>query len=327
MSFSVRKLFSNLFISVLIEAKECKIYGVVLKNGKVVKKLEANFEHLEPTKANIKAIDYIKKHEKECSYTYIALFFDYMSQGSLPIINPNEYINYGVDPNKVKIINMPSDWSIYANYMEMKLAKNMLGNLKVDLLYSPFALLYREIQTIGFCELATLYIYNHANSIALAVFEQNKMKFGAFFVSSTTDEIEDEANFQQVDTTQIDEMLLKEKELNSFDRLEPLESLDNIQDLDFQDINNLEDRNIANSISIFGRDMKAYEYIVSAIEEYYSNKLYDAKFIEKIVFFNNTKISQTFLSYLESKLLVKTESHDVNTIEIMSDLMIKEINL
>lgn len=327
MSFSIRKLFSNLFVSVLIESKECKIYGVILKNGKIVKKIEASFEHLENNKANIKAIDYIKKYEKECSYIYIALFFDYMSQGALPTTNTNAYINYGVDPNKVKIINMPLNWSIYANYMEMKLSKNILGNLKVDLLYSPFALMYKEIQAIGFSQPTTMYIYNHINSLAMAVFEKDKMKFGAFFITSITEEIEDETSLQQLDTTQIDEMLSTEKELSSFDKLESLDSLENIKDLDFQDIGSFEDKNITNSISIFGRDMKVYEYIVSAIEEYYSNKLYEAKFIEKIVFFNNAKISRTFLSYLESQLLVKIENYDINTIEIMNNLMIKEINI
>lgn len=73
--------------------------------------------------------------------------------------------------------------------------------------------------------------------------------------------------------------------------------------------------------------MKAYEYIVSAIDEYYSNSLYDAKFLEKIVFFNNTKMSKTFLSYIESQLLLKIENYDINTIEIMNNLMIKEINI
>ncbi|ASM38811.1 MAG: hypothetical protein SPI03_04295 [Campylobacter sputorum] len=328
MSFSIRKFFSNLFVSIIVEAKECKIYGVILKNGKIAKKIETSFEHLENNKANIRAIEYIKKYEKECSYIYIALFFDYMSQGALPTTNTNAYINYGVDPNKVKIINMPSNWSIYANYMEMKLAKNILGNLQVDLLYSPFALLYRKLQQIGFSQGTTLYVYNHINSLALAIFEKDKMKFGAFFITATTDEIEeDERDLQQVDTSQIDELLSNEKELNSFEKLESLDKFDDIKDLDFQDINSLEDRNLANSISIFGRDMKAYEYIVSAIDEYYSNSLYDAKFLEKIVFFNNTKMSKTFLSYIESQLLLKIENYDINTIEIMNNLMIKEINI
>lgn len=328
MSFSIRKLFSNLFLSVLIEAKECKIYGVILKNGKIVKKIETSFEHPENNKVNIKAIEYIKNYEKECSYMYISLFFDYISQGALPITDPNAYTKYGVDPNKVKIINMPSKWSIYANNIEIKLAKNILPNLQIDLLYSPFALLYKEIQKLGFPKNSTLYIYNHINSLAIAIFQEEKMKFGAFFVTSATDGIEeDDENLQQVDTSQIDELLLSEKESNSFEKLEPLESLDNIKDLDFQDINTPEDKNIINSISVFGRDMKAYEYIVSAIDEYYSNEIYNAEFLEKIVFLSNTKASSTFLNYLESKLLLRVENHDINTMKIMNELMIKEINI
>lgn len=64
--------------------------------------------------------------------------------------------------------------------MEMKLAKNILGNCKLSLFYIHHLLLYRQLQQIGFSQGTTLYVYNHIKSLALAIFEKDKMKFGAF---------------------------------------------------------------------------------------------------------------------------------------------------
>lgn len=38
-------------------------------------------------------------------------------------------------------------------------------------------------------------------------------------------------------------------------------------------------------------------------------------------------MSKTFLSYIESQLLLKIENYDINTIEIMNNLKDKKINI
>lgn len=49
-------------------------YGVILKNGKIAKRIETSFEHLENNKANIRAIEYIKKYERVFLYLYSSIF-------------------------------------------------------------------------------------------------------------------------------------------------------------------------------------------------------------------------------------------------------------
>lgn len=314
MAFCIRKLFANLFVSLIVESNEWKIYVKIIKNGKVIKQTQASFEQKD---AKIKAIEYIKRHEKSATYMYIAVFFDALGQGALPGVKKSSFYLHGIDLNKVKIIYMSEKWSIYANLIEMKMAKNILGHIGVDLLYSPFVLLYNEVKKRSFPKKTTMYIYNHISSICVCVFSAYAMKFGAFF------KIDDNATNQL--NMQDDDIIGENEQFDEFQTLKPLE---NIDDLDFKDIDEIEnEKNIEKSVSIFGRDMKIYKYIQTAIDEFYTNKIYDSSFIEKIVFFDNANISKTFLSYLENEIFMQIECYPVNTLEIMNNIMIKEINL
>ena len=53
MSFSVRHFFSTLFLSVIVEAKECKFYGKVIRNGKTIKNIKANFQSDDADEPNL----------------------------------------------------------------------------------------------------------------------------------------------------------------------------------------------------------------------------------------------------------------------------------
>ena len=81
------------------------------------------------------------------------------------------------------------------------------------------------------------------------------------------------------------------------------------------------------SVSLFGHDMSMYQHIITAIKEFYTNNNYKSDFIEQIIIFDNEKTSATFLQFLESELLVQTTSYTINSLEIMTSLMIEEINL
>lgn len=321
MAFSIRKLFANLFISVVVESNEWKIFLRIVKNGKIIKQTQASFDQKD---AKIKAIEYIKRQEKNATYMYIGLFFDALAQGGLPCVKKKDFYLHNINLSKVKIIYMPEKWSIYANLVEMKMAKSSLGNIGIDLLYSPFSLLYSELKKRTFPKKTTMYIYNHVASICVCVFKGYQMKFGAFFkIDDYSDNTISQMSMQEDENIIGD---LGESEQNDeFQTLKPLESID---DLDFKDIDEINnDVSVEHSVSIFGRDMKIYKYIASAIDEFYKNKIYDSSFIEKIIFFDNANISKTFLSYLENEIFVEIECYPVNTLEIINNIMIKEINL
>ena len=63
MSFSVKKLFSNLFLSVVLEGNECIFFGQVFRNGKLLKTINAKFTDRNNDSIDEKIIQYIGDEE------------------------------------------------------------------------------------------------------------------------------------------------------------------------------------------------------------------------------------------------------------------------
>ncbi|WXG60054.1 hypothetical protein VB002_14500 [Campylobacter concisus] len=74
MSFSIKKLFSNLFLSAVIEGNECVFYGQVFRNGKLIKTINAKFTDISIENVDEKVIKYIEEQEKAYFGVYISLF-------------------------------------------------------------------------------------------------------------------------------------------------------------------------------------------------------------------------------------------------------------
>ena len=64
MSFSVKKLFSNLFLSVVLEGNECIFFGQVFRNSKLLKTINAKFTDINIDNIDEKIIKYIEEQEK-----------------------------------------------------------------------------------------------------------------------------------------------------------------------------------------------------------------------------------------------------------------------
>ena len=91
-----------------------------------------------------------------------------------------------------------------------------------------------------------------------------------------------------------------------------------------------DERFIANSamdLSNFGSDMDMCSCIFSGVQEFYTNSLYEAKFIDGVVFFDNSDISQAVLDYIEGEIFIKPEVVKIDTFNLMNELMRKELEI
>ncbi|MBE2983998.1 hypothetical protein CCAL9344_07790 [Campylobacter sp. RM9344] len=337
MSFSIRGMFSNLFLSVLIEDSECIFYGRVVKNKEVINTINAKFTDINPEDIDQKVLDFIQRQEKNYSNIYISLFFNSPYQGALPTIKEEEYNKFHINSDGLVSIKMQNEWSIYADMLAVRRAKNTFGRDSVDLIYSPIALLFHELLKRQIPEKTTLCVYNHEKSVTLSIFKDKKMRLSTFSIINENQPSGDtnftEQKLELEDITDIDNLIVKEEsEASSIDDFQSLDDLlgddkfQGFEDLGY-DLNMPVSQDVEKSVALFGRDMNTFEYILSAIKEFYNNPLYDADFIEQIIVFDNTKTSATFLQYLESELLVETSVYPINTLEIMNELMYEEIKL
>lgn len=334
MSFSVKKLFSNLFLSVVLEGNECIFFGQVFRNGKLLKTINAKFTDINIDNIDEKIIKYIEEQEKTYFGVYVSVFFNDDSQGALPSVSFDEYKKFNINTKNLTSLIMQDSWSIYANLNAIKKYKNLFGQDSVDLIYSPIALLFHELLKRGISPKTTLYLYIHEHSFTLAIFKDKQMKLSTFLNMSGIEEANQEAeSLKEEDITDIDNLIIKEE--NDATSLDDFKSLDDFLSDDkpkeFEDLNyelNMPvSTNVEKSVAIFGYDMKMFDYIVKAVKEFYENPLYGGNFIEQIIVFENTKTSATFLQYLQSELLVETSVYPVNTNHIMNEIMQEEIIL
>lgn len=334
MDFSIRRLFSNLFLSVIIEGSECLFYGRVFKNGKVVKTLDAKFTEINPDEIDDKVLAYIKRQEEAYHEVYISLLYTDSFQGALPTLKKDEFKKYNIKTENITSIEIDK-FSIYADSLSVAKARDLFGENSIDLLYSPISLMFYEISKRGISEKTSLYLYSLQNSIALAIFKDKQMQFATFFrldenAHTTTADIE---NFRKEDITDIDNLIIKdENQMASLDDFKSLDELfDEDRSKDFEDlgydINMPASSDVAASVNIFGRDMSMYRYISSAIKEFYTNPNFNGDFIEEIIIFDTSKTSATFLQYIQTELLVQTSVETIDTLKNMNELMYEEIKL
>lgn len=332
MAFSIRRMFSNLFLSVVIEGSECLFYGRVFKNGKVVKTLNAKFSDINQEDIDTRLIEYIKRQEDENYAVYISLFYNENFQGALPTLRHDEFKRYNIKDSDIVSIATNDKFSIYADAIGVAKARDTFGTYSIDLLFSPIALLYYELLKRGISPKTTLYLYNHQESCAIAIFSGGKLQFATFYRVEKQDIAKVAENFKSENISDIEDLIIKEEEestsLDDFKSLDELfgspKQKDEFQDLGY-DINMPASSDVAASVTLFGRDMNMFKYITSAVKEFYNNPLYDDAFLEQVIVFDNAKTSATFLQYLQTELFVETAVYPVNTLEIMNEIMTQEI--
>lgn len=352
MPFLPQRYFSNLYVALTIEDGQCRLLAKVVKNGKVQTTYEAAFDNPYSDMLDPKVIEYIQDKASHCLDMYIIFYLDAMGQGALPTIKAGEFEAFSVDIKHVRQVKVADCWSIYASYIEINWAQKMFEDIGLDLLYSPFVLLFHCLQKEGFRSKPTLYMYNHKESFAIAVFKGKQLLFGAFFRTSdgTSSDILEDKEFVQQDWDEAEEEKGVENlvQLDEVDDEDDYQSLDDLDDLDTMDAVLSDDSELVHdfdegpedvqdmehvgadsekSIELFGRNMLMYKYLKSSIEEFYHNPRYESDFIEDIVIYDNYEMSQTVFDILENELLVRVELQKVKTLELMLELGKRDLGI
>lgn len=303
----------NLYLCVFVGEKECSIYGQFVKNGKNLNAIQADFE-IVGEHIDFKFNDYVKKHSKDANTTYTALLLNTPKQWALPVSDRIGYNKFGVNFNEVNVLSMPGGWSIFIPKDEIQAQLHFLNGLKIDLLYSPFSILYDKINEFRADERVTLYAYIQGDSCAMMVFKELEMKFGAFYNNNSDqgDVKQDDENLAPINIAEIDNIIAKEDD--KFNALNTLSELSTDNDIDtFEDISKTQEyeRNESDAqanLERLGQSGQMLLNIKDAISDYYKNPLYDSNFVEKIVIFDSTGAmdEQNLIDIISNELCIET---------------------
>ena len=341
----LRNFVAQLLICVLFEDNKHSIRARSIKNGKVIKSYEKSFEDRK------KLLQYVDNLSQNFQLYYISVFCENAAQGLAPVSSTGDLSRFGAPKNVATLSLLNAQ--IYTPKSVIKDYQKLFENYgEVDLIYSPFMLLYHCIsKTKPQKDKTTLYVFRHSIYLALMVCEAKRVLFGKFFDISLQNFESEEENAEEVSADDIneisDEMSFDEPladgeagkelgELISEDKNDENSSEPNLNAQNASTftrsapINDANTRQIASSamnLSNFGSDMDMCSCIFKGVQDFYQNPLYNGKFIDEVVLFDNAEMSQAVLDYIEGEIFIEPKVVKIDTFTLMSELMREELDL
>lgn len=326
MFLSLRNYVTQLLICVIFEENKHSIRARSIKNGKVIKNYEKSFEDKK------KLLQYVDNLSHNFQLYYISVFCENTSQGLAPVSSHGELSRFVVEKNIATLALLNAQ--IYAPKSVIKEYQKLFENYgEVDLIYSPFMLLYHCIsRTKPQKDKTTLYVFRHSIYLTLMICEAKRILFGQFY----------DISLQNLANKEDEHPESSEEEINFEEPLADGASKE-LQGLINEDINNEnsnnDDKNAnmsdttrhitssAMNLSNFGSDMDMCSCIFTGVQEFYQNPLYNGKFIDHLILFDNAEISQAVLEYVEGEIFIKPQVVKIDTFAVMNELMCKELEL
>ncbi len=296
MSFCVQKYLPNLFVSIVLDSGVCHVMGKILKNNAVAKTFKTIIDNPQEDKLSEELISYLGEMANECRFVYIALYLNVQNQGAISELNVENFHKYNLLVKDIDFLHVDNKWTLYTDTLEVKRLKSMFSPFGLDLLYSPFVLIYDHIKNASLREKPTLYVYYQENHITIAIFDKLDLLFSAFHVISYEEEDEDSGdNFLELDELELDDM---------------------DEDLDEESGQDTTNDKL---------DRRICEYLTNDIRKFYEHEDNKEIFLNDIVIFDDFEFSQNAKEIIENELIMDVEVKKVSTLELMYNLAVKDI--
>lgn len=321
----LRNFVAQLLICVIFEDNKHAVRARSIRGDKVVKTYEKSFEDKK------KLLQYVDNLSQNFQIYYIGAFFDASEQALAPVLGASELGKFGIDSKQTQSLTLLNA-QICAPKPSVREYKRLFEDYgELDLLFSPFMLLYHCINTKTKLkkDKNTLFVFRHSIYLALMICENKRISFGKFYDLSTQNIVnldEDSISLDEMPDAEVGEEvagLIREDASENAPQNAPANADEAAQ-------NAPDERYIANSamdLSNFGSDMDMCSCIFGGVQEFYTNSLYEAKFIDEVVFFDNSDISQAVLDYIEGEIFIKPEVVKIDTFNLMNELMRKELEI
>ncbi|PAF53388.1 hypothetical protein BKH42_06095 [Helicobacter sp. 13S00482-2] len=321
----IRTFFSNVFIGINIDGRTCSIKIIRIKDGKTLENINREFKTIN-NEIPIEAVKLIRKYQKKYSFCYIGVMSKSYNQGVIRSKEKKEdYSKYGIDAKECNIIDFKT-WKVYIKNAEIK--ENIEKFFKIngiDYLFSPFVIIYSKIKN-ELDSKTRLYILQERSSISLLVADNAEIYFGGYFM--VEGEMED-VNISDTNTENFFDVVIpkdhkEEIEEDFDDEIEDLEDLDS--DIFINKLNekllidNQEENLTKGKVDDIYKVSVVADIIQNSLMEFYSNDLYDSKFIEEFVILDVYGMSEGALDYLRDKMMIQVSKKSFSLTDALADL-------
>ncbi|MBX7490762.1 hypothetical protein [Helicobacter turcicus] len=326
----IRPLFPTIIVGIEIDHKICNVVAHFYKSGQLVSSQSKEFR-ANPGELPMQAVRFIQKIRAKDPFTYISVLPCSIIQGVLNTDKEEEFKNFGVNCAEVAYKRFDNNWSVFVANEGIAETKKRFLKLGADFVISPFLVLYRLAKDT-FQDSCKLYVlFQHSNITMLITKRNCGALFGGYYVLES--EIDSELTVVRNSLSEDDDDIQKtniEKDLQ--DELSDIEEVDLSNDATDDELievlkNNEEDdeklhteSENSEDLDDFSRVNTAAKFIQSALNEFYSNSLYNSEFISEVVIFNPHNIRQETLQQIQQITMLEVSIFSCDIAQELANL-------
>ncbi|WP_295700334.1 hypothetical protein [Helicobacter mastomyrinus] len=332
--FLLRPFFSTILIGVNLDGKVCSLQIVVMKNNKVKNTINKEFKIVDK-ELPIEAAKLIKSYKRKYPFTYLSAMSKTYNQGLANCSKKGDLIKFGVNSKTSRIVEMPNQWLFYIQNLAVDENRvKFIRALGLDLLFSPFMLVYEHIKNqLG--NKIKLYVLQERASMTLFVADKKGVYFGGFFMIGGELEQSDDDNSSMTEVHSFKELSELDSILGSLDELNEIGELEDLDEelirkefapdeVDSQKQQEAEMSRLE-ALRDLARASNAAEILKNSISEFYSNPIYNAQFIETIVILDTYGITKQALDHIRQSLMIDVKVLPLNIPEALIRLAKAEL--
>ncbi len=334
----IQKKFSNVFIAFISEKNEYVLKYIVVKNGNIIKRDEKRFATDGDRGLSSDIKEFLFSIKEKYRFVYTSFLLDSLSQNCVSTCKDDDMSKYNIDKDKIIKICVDETWMVYTSKTDIKWVEEIFEEVELDFIFSPFLVLNNFIHKPEYRNRSTVHMQYMENSLTILIFNKKNIVFSAFFKIpykefnfEEDEELKPESSENITEGIEIDNIESEDEEFEGFVDITKFEDEDEDEDFnESEDILNSVQEDIKSStledLELYGREVIIFKYLQSAIEEYYKNSNYDSEFIEDIIIYNDSNISNDIITMIENDLFLNVEIHNVDVKEEMINMSIKEVD-
>ncbi len=331
----IQKKFSNVFIAVVAEKNEYVLRYIVVKNGKIITNEDKRFPMDEDKKLSSDIKEFLTSLQNSYKFVYISYLLDSIGQNCVPTCDEKEFIKYNIDKEKIIQVCIENRWTAYSLKSDIEWIKSVFEVSGIDFIYSPFVILNDFIKNKKQKIKSNLFLLYTENFITLMIFDKDDLVFSAFFkipykefdFSQDDDEPKPEESESIIEGIELDNIESEDEEFDGFVDITKLDDDTGVEEEILESAKEDVATSTLDDLELYGREVVIFKFISSAIEEYYKNDMYESEFLEEIIIYNDSNISNDIITMIENDLFLDVEIHSIDIKEEMINMSIKEANL
>ena len=317
----LKKLIKINFIAFIRDGATILAQKVVAKNNKILHTENLSFDEEEEFE------NFIKKSFIENTQTYVSTTINSLAQGCVDSCNHSKYKELSINIDNIKILCIDNKFSIFVGLYELNKTKKDNERFLLDYLFSPFALTHSFNKKTP----NSLYILTTKMFASILIYEQNNIpKYSNIICFEDLDNHDTPA--QSVDNS-VDADDSDIEEISDIESIEDIEDIEDIEtdidttldDEELQDETEIDADKLKTEMERTQYEMEIVEFLKNSLKEYYEN--YSNNFVENIYLLHNQNISTKFTKIIQDELFLEIKPQQIDLLETINNLAIKESNV